>query len=87
MLKFEKLKMLLKLENNIRMFYCSNYPATLYFQVHFVRVSSSIETTIKDLLRSERLVERSLDKKPGIKRQESKKSVIKIMKKEMNTKK
>ena len=69
------------------MFYCSNYPATLYFQVHFVRVSSSIETTIKDLLRSERLVERSLDKKPGIKRQESKKSVIKIMKKEMNTKK
>ena len=87
MLKFEKLKMLLKLENYIRMFYCSNYPATLYFQVHFVRVSSSKETTIKDLLRSERLVERSLDKKPGIKRQESKKSVIKIMKKEMNTKK
>lgn len=87
MLKFEKLKMLLKLENYIRMFYCSNYLATLYFQVHFVRVSSSIETTIKDLLRSERLVERSLDKKPGIKRQESKKSVIKIMKKEMNTKK
>ena len=51
-LKVEKFEVLLKLENYIRIVYYSSYPATLYFQVQFVRVnySSSIETAMKGLL-------------------------------------